>query len=89
MTYNTKYIIIYNVLYKSGLKYACLFMCLYIIQIPYIKLAQQSNHKLKLYASPWVTPNWLINAFKTDTSKAYTTWANYFVKYVHNILLFN
>ena len=58
------------------------------VKFPHIKLAQKSSqHNIKLYASPWAIPSWILDKYKTDAPKAYNTWANYFVKYVNSILI--
>ena len=60
-----------------------------ILQIPFIKLAQSvhGNKPIKLYASPWTAPAWMkSNGELTGQGyllpEYYSTWANYFIKFL-------
>ena len=64
-------------------------ICLFIFQIPFIKLAQSvhGNKPIKLYASPWTAPSWMkSNGELTGQGyllpEYYPTWANYFIKFL-------
>src|SRR5260370_5691712 len=55
--------------------------------IPLLKQALQINPNLKIMATPWSPPAWMKSTDSMEggtlNTSAYTSYANYFVKYIH------